>query len=189
MVSATDKCVIATCDDMMSRARGYTSVGSMDKDTLSSTSRKSVWQKQGCNDVIMLNVSQDMNSDKITSTVKKYAAGYRHVILICNAIAQRKAGGCSNIELFTADEMLFNPLEHPLVPKHEVLDANNRRKLEAELGEEGSISKLPSIRATDPVARFYGIRKDDIVKISRYINPVYDTDDERAYVHMYRLCI
>jgi DNA-directed RNA polymerase subunit H (RpoH/RPB5) len=130
-----------------------------------------------------------MNADKIASTVKKHAAGYKHVILICNATAQRKAGGGSNIELFTADEMLFNPLEHPLVPKHEVLDANDRSKMEAELGEEGSISKLPSIRASDPVARFYGIRKDDVVKISRNINPIYDTNDERAYVQMYRLCI
>ncbi len=56
-------------------------------------------------------------------------------------------------------------LEHVLVPKHEVLSPEEASKVLKKLGV--SPSKLPWIRASDPVARAIGAKPGDIVKIIR----------------------
>lgn len=72
----------------------------------------------------------------------------------------------SIIEFFHHDDLRFNITKHVLVPIHEkVVDT-------PEYSEYSNIKKkyakyLPILLSTDPVARFHGFRKGDIVKIYR----------------------
>jgi DNA-directed RNA polymerase I, II, and III subunit RPABC1 len=69
------------------------------------------------------------------------------------------------IEYFNESELIINITEHCLVPRHEVLLKEDCKKLL----EKYSIkeSQLPKINKNDPVARYLGIEKNQIVKIIR----------------------
>jgi len=67
-----------------------------------------------------------------------------------------------DIELFNVNELYFNITKHRLVPQH------------VKLSEEESIEfknmygiKIPSILKTDPVSKFLGFQRGDIIKIIR----------------------
>ena len=68
------------------------------------------------------------------------------------------------IELFEMDEMQYNLTKHELVPKHEKVDINEKN---AEDFKKSKTDKFPILLKTDPVARFYGFSKGDIIKITR----------------------
>lgn len=69
------------------------------------------------------------------------------------------------IEYFNESELIVNITEHCLVPRHEVLLKEDCKKLL----EKYSIkeNQLPKINKNDPVARYLGIEKNQIVKIIR----------------------
>lgn len=56
-------------------------------------------------------------------------------------------------------------LNHELVPKHEVLSPEEKRKVLRELGVKPEM--LPWIRSSDPIARIIGAKPGDVVKIIR----------------------
>ncbi|RLF09447.1 MAG: DNA-directed RNA polymerase subunit H [Thermoprotei archaeon] len=56
-------------------------------------------------------------------------------------------------------------LNHELVPKHEVLSPEEKRRVLKELGVKPEM--LPWIRSSDPIARIIGAKPGDIVKITR----------------------
>ncbi len=70
-----------------------------------------------------------------------------------------------NIEIFTEKELIFDITEHELVPKHELMTSEEKEKLLSDFGIKDT--QLPKILVTDPVARYYGLKKKDIVKITR----------------------
>ena len=57
----------------------------------------------------------------------------------------------------------FNPLEHKLVPKHEILDEIELNKTLAEYNIEKE--QMPKIRVTDPPAVFIKAKVGDVVRI------------------------
>ena len=69
------------------------------------------------------------------------------------------------IEHFRDAELLVDVTEHRLVPAHALLSPEDRQalldryKLRAE--------QLPRIQRTDPVARYYGLVRGQVVKIVR----------------------
>lgn len=69
------------------------------------------------------------------------------------------------IEYFNESELVVNITEHCLVPRHEVLLRDGCKKLL----EKYSIkeTQLPKIHKNDPVARYLGLEKNQIVKIIR----------------------
>lgn len=70
-----------------------------------------------------------------------------------------------NIQVFMEDELSFDPTEHVLVPEHIPL---TREEQQAFLSRNDlSIDQLPSIKVTDPIIRYYGMRPGDIVQINR----------------------
>jgi len=65
------------------------------------------------------------------------------------------------IELFSIKELQYNPTKHRLVPKHTLVDKEK-------IPQNFNVKCFPILLKTDPIARFYGFQKDDIVSIHRF---------------------
>lgn len=62
------------------------------------------------------------------------------------------------IELFSLDELQYNITKHSLVPRHTALTAQESSEIKEK-------KKLPYIYSSDPICRYYDIRKGSVVKI------------------------
>ena len=66
------------------------------------------------------------------------------------------------IELFTEEELQYNITKHRLVPKHEKLSSKEAIKFVEKFGKN-----FPIIQLSDPISRFYGYKRGDIIKVTR----------------------
>ena len=71
-----------------------------------------------------------------------------------------------SIEVFTVSELVVNITEHELVPKH-ILLSEVEKKLLLDKYRIKDPNQLPKILISDPVARYLGLKRGDVVKIIR----------------------
>ena len=84
------------------------------------------------------------------------------------------------IQCFNISELIVNITEHSYVPKHILLNDEEKSKLLNRYRIKES--QLPKILTTDPVARYLGLRRGDVVKIIR------DSETAGKYV-TYRITV
>ena len=70
-----------------------------------------------------------------------------------------------NIELFTEEELQYNITKHYLVPKHEI--EFKKGTLGCANFKKKYTDDIPIILKSDPISRFYGYERGDIIKVTR----------------------
>jgi DNA-directed RNA polymerase I, II, and III subunit RPABC1 len=85
------------------------------------------------------------------------------------------------LHLFLCKELMFNPMKHELVPKHEKITEEEGKTLMENL-QLKSKTQIPLIQRTDVIARWLGLAQGDIVRITRY-------NETSGEYFFYRCCI
>lgn len=99
-----------------------------------------------------------------------------------NAALQRWSSSKLRISFFDANTLVSNPVEHVLVPKHELVPTSDHAELLKRLNCSSKLN-LPMIRFhQDMIGRILGIVPGDIVKITRA------SPQAGEYV-VYRVCV
>jgi len=83
-------------------------------------------------------------------------------------ICEKQVGllqGLINIEYFDEKDLIVNITEHELVPQHVILTDEEKKELLKRYRVKES--QLPKISKNDPVARYFGLKRGQVVKIIR----------------------
>ena len=116
---------------------------------------------------------QKINTDNINEYLKLMRAASINsgIIIISGKLSQQAKQKVQEInkelqvEIFSVNELVVDITEHELVPKHILLSKEEKDHLLKRYRIKEN--QLPKILVTDPVARFLGLKRGDVVKIIR----------------------
>jgi DNA-directed RNA polymerase I, II, and III subunit RPABC1 len=116
---------------------------------------------------------QKINSDSIKQylTIMRDTNINSGIIIVSGKLSQQAKQKIQDInkelqvEIFTVNELVVNITEHELVPEHILLPKEEKDLLLKRYKIKEN--QLPKILVTDPVARFLGLKRGDVVKITR----------------------
>lgn len=94
----------------------------------------------------------------------------------------KQINGSLKFEVHLLKKLQFNITKHILVPKHEIIRDPKVKEEIKQMYMLKSTSQIPIILKTDPVAKYYGIKSGDLVKITR------PSETAGEYI-MYRCCL
>jgi len=97
-----------------------------------------------------------------------------------NFVKELQASHGFRIEYFKDLELLVDITEHKLVPQHDVLSPQQKQELLDRYRLKPY--QLPRILVRDPIARYYGLKQGQVVKIVRH------SETAGRYI-TYRICI
>ena len=119
--------------------------------------------------IVFTNPVSKFNVDSVKEYIKISSGfGINHCIIVytdsVTSMAKKLIENSVDIkiELFMSTELQFNITRHRLVPTHIKLDDVDAKKFKKQFG-----LKFPAILKTDPISRFYGYERGDIIKIIR----------------------
>ncbi|KAI9148549.1 DNA-directed RNA polymerases II 24 kDa polypeptide (RNA polymerase II subunit 5) [Blastocladiella emersonii ATCC 22665] len=149
--------------------------------------------KPGSQDPIMVTFIADDNKTRIgiaqvrTFVEQLAASDISRGIVVHKQPLGPQARGIINVaandryrlEAFEEAELVVNITKHVLVPKHEVLTDEEKKVLLTRYRLKET--QLPRIPVSDPVARYLGLRRGEVVKIIR-------TSETAGRYVTYRLC-
>lgn len=108
----------------------------------------------------IITIAERMTANKIQHSILVYPKN-----LTASAKKYMEKTNKLRIEAFSEDELRINITKHELMPVHQVLTAQQKAEFltSAKLNEE----QLAKISGSDPVAKYYGMRRGDVVRIIR----------------------
>jgi len=80
----------------------------------------------------------------------------------------------NKVEVFLKKRMAFNITKHQFVPKHSILNEEEEKELLEKYNT--TKGKLPKISKNDPIAKYYGMKTDQVCKIIRWSPEVGETN-------------
>lgn len=103
----------------------------------------------------------------ISDFLKTYKTDKKIVIVTSVGTKARQfvKANYKNTEIFTEEEMMINLVDNELIPKHEVLEKEEVEKFYKIYHLKKRM--MPKIFTNDPVARYYNMKPNDIVRITR----------------------
>lgn len=87
----------------------------------------------------------------------------------------------NNTEVFWFKELCFCITEHELVPRHTLLDENQKYELKRQLSLK-NFSQIPTVLKNDPISKWFGAKEGDLFHILRESPNV-------GYHNFYRLVV
>ena len=113
----------------------------------------------------------NMNSIKVFFDIMQDAKVNSGIIIMSGKLSQQakqkinEINSQIQIEVFSIGELVVNITEHELVPKHILLNKEEKKNLLDRYKIKPN--QLPKILISDPVARYLGLKRGDVVKIVR----------------------
>ena len=152
------------CNEMLVESRGYIL---MDKD-------KNIYAKHGKDFIMVFYIDNEKLNIKHTKDfiATSMENDISHMIIVYQTITSSAKKLLYDIhhiqtEFFSIQELQFNITKHEYVPKHEKLSDEDATRFIKKFGY-----KLPVILDTDPIARHYHFKQDDIIKLYRKNNEI-----------------